>query len=148
MDAEWPGTPEQLAKDLACEDLKVLVAEQDGGVVVGFVAWVPAYDFHHCVRGGTIEDLFVLPRCRVAGLGVELILAAAAGIQAQGGAFLRGLSVAAAAVEKLYGRVAVCRGTEECTVSGRAFRQLAKMKGESIREIVGHLPDPAWNFEA
>ena len=148
LDAEWAGTPKQLARDMESGSARIIVAEQRDGGLVGFVGWVPAYDFHHCVRGGTIEDVFVHPQFRAAGLGVRLVLAAAAAIQENGGVYLRGLSVETPAVQKLYERVAVCRGTEECTVSGRAFRSLVDMKDKSMREIVGQLPNIAWNYQA
>jgi hypothetical protein len=35
----------------------------------------------------------------------------------------------------------------ESYVSGRAFRRLAELSGESLREIVKGLPDTAWNYE-
>lgn len=146
--ADWAGSPEQFAKDIASQDARVLVAENGTRTLVGFVAWARSYDFHHCVRGGTIEDLYIVPQVRNQGLGVRLVLAVAGKIHENGGVFLRGMSVDAPAVAKLYERVAVCHGTQECTISGRAFRRLVELRGRTLREIAGQLPEPAWNYEA
>jgi GNAT superfamily N-acetyltransferase len=43
--------------------------------LVGFAAWQPCYDLHHCVHGAQFIDLYVDPAYRCRGLGMALICA-------------------------------------------------------------------------
>lgn len=146
--AEWQGSSTALSQDIARGDARLLLATDREGAAIGFLGWSPTYDFHHCIRGGSIEDMYVEPSMRGRGVGVMLIAAVARRIQEMGGVFLRGMAVAEPSVQKLYARAAVCNETVECTVSGRAFRRMAELHGRSVREMVRSFPQADWNFEA
>ena len=148
LGAEWRGSPGELWKDIAGGHARLLVATNPERAPIGFLAWSPAYDFHHCIRGGSIDDMYVEPSMRGRGVGVLLVAAVARKVRDAGGAFLRGTAVNESAVRRLYARAAVCGETVECTVSGRAFRRMAELDGRHVREVVRSLPRTEWNFEA
>ena len=148
MRAGWTGSAARLEVAVREGDVRVLLAASGDGSPVGFIAWTDAYDLHHCVRGGTVEDMYVEPALRGRGVGIRLLAGAAGSILEASGAFLRGTAVGEPAVRKLYARAAVCRDTAECTLSGRAFRELAGLRGRTLRELATSLPDVRGNYEA
>ena len=77
-----------------------------------------------------------------------LIARIAKEIREHGGTYLRGQALDNPVAQRLYQRCAKCFPGAECYVSGRAFRQLAELSGKSVREIVRHMPETAWNYEA
>ena len=145
----WHGSADALAKDgFGHEfDIQVAASSCDGGLC-GLVAWTRAYDFHHCMAGGEIIDMFVTPAVRGRSIGPLLVCAVAAEVHARGGLFLRGQAVKDRAVRRLYERVAVTAMTIECTISGRAFRTLSKLAGGTAKDVARRLPDRTWNYEA
>ena len=147
MRAEWHGSATRLRAAVLEGIAHLLLAAADDGSPIGFIAWTDAYDFHHCVRGGSVEDMYVEPAFRGRGLGIRLLADAAASIQDGGGVFLRGMAVGEPSVRKLYARAAVCRETRECTLSGRAFRELVQLRGRGLRELARSLPDVSGNHE-
>ena len=114
--------------------------------LVGFAAWIPSYDLHHCVHGALFIDLYIDPAYRCRGLGVALICAIAHEITRLGWEFMRGSALSGRAA-RLYKRSAVRFGTNEYNVSGKALRQLASLAGKPAREIVRGLPTVAMNYE-
>jgi GNAT superfamily N-acetyltransferase len=143
----WTGTAELLKQDALDDSLQILISETAGREVVGFIAWIPTYDLHHCLKGGDVIDFYVSAHHRGRGAGLLLVVNAAAEIQKRGGAFLKGGAVDDPIVHRFYNRVAMCLPGSECYVSGRAFRHLAGLSGKSVREIIKTLPEVAWNYE-
>jgi GNAT superfamily N-acetyltransferase len=146
--AEWRGSEEALQVAAAEGTLRILVAANRAEGVAGFIAWTPAYDLHWCVAGGAVLDLYVCPEARGRAVAIRLLAAAAAQLRLDGGAFLRGTALDTGRGKALYGRTAVCNPTMECTLSGRAFRELAELEKLPARELVRRLPSAAWNYEA
>jgi GNAT superfamily N-acetyltransferase len=112
--------------------------------LVGFAAWTPSYDLHHCVHGALFIDLYVDPAYRCRGLG--MICAIANEITCLGWEFMRGQALSGRAAQ-LYERFAVKFGTNEYNVSGKALQQLASLAGKSAREILQGLPTREMNYE-
>lgn len=144
---EWHGSEDALRSAVTLGTLRVLVATSRPGRIDGFIAWTAAFDLHWCVPGGTVLDLYVRREARGRAVSVRLLAAAAAQVGIEGGTFLRGTAVDAGTGKQLYGRAAVCNSTTECTVSGRAFRELAALERLTSREIVQRFPDKAGNYE-
>jgi GNAT superfamily N-acetyltransferase len=140
----WSGTIDHLAADLAAGVVQIAIAGDREPI--GFVAWAPAYDLHHCVRGGEICDLYVRPSARGRAVAPALIAFACRQVELDGGIFIRGTAVANAV--PLYARVAWGWDCREIILGGRAFRTVADLAGASPRELARGLPDPAWNHEA
>jgi GNAT superfamily N-acetyltransferase len=134
----WGGTVARLAADLAAGRLAIAIAGD-----AGYIAWQPAYDIHHAIRGGEVDELYVAPARRGHGVAAQLVAFACGEIARDGGAFLRGTAVASAA--PLYDRVASGWDCREVCLGGKAFRTFAALAGASARAIVRGLPDPAWN---
>jgi predicted N-acetyltransferase YhbS len=142
----WNGTAAQLAADLFRDRVvSAAVAEHDGALV-GFVAWSPAYDLHHCLRGGAIADLYVEPARRGRGVALQLLARACAEVAAAGGVYLVGTAVGDGP-SRLYARAASTWPTVEAILGGRAFRTVAGLAGSSARDLVRCLPPVAWNRE-
>jgi GNAT superfamily N-acetyltransferase len=144
---DWHGSEQALRAATADGSLRILAATTGPDACVGFVAWTPSYDLHWCVSGGTILDLYVRQEARGRAVALRLLAAAAVQIRSDGGKFIRGTALDTGPGKQLYGRTAVCTATTECTVSGRAFRQLTKLANVPPREIVRRLPDESWNYE-
>src|SRR5690348_8871187 len=115
----WNGNEAQLARDLADGVVEVAMAD-----ALGFVAWTRAYDLHHCMRGASVCDLYVVPAARGRGVAPALIAHACARIAAGGGAYLAGGAVDDRSAH-LYGRIAWSWPTREFILGGRAFRTVA-----------------------
>jgi len=143
----WAGTAERLEQDGFGNEFELVVAENSGGEVVGFAAWIPTYDLHYCMKGGEVIDMFVCPPERGRGAALLMAIDIASEIQKRGGTFLKGGAVDNAVVRRFYGRMAMCFPDGTSYVSGRAFRHLAGLADKNLREIVGNLPETAWNYE-
>lgn len=143
----WGGNARLLEQHLTAKDIEILLAETSSREVIGFLAWSSTYDLHWCMKGGVIVDLYVRPAYRSRGAAVLLATELAAEIQKRGGTHLKGGAVESPAVHRLYRRIAMRLGENECYVSGRAFRHLASLSGKNLREIVKNLPETAWNSE-
>lgn len=146
FDAKWHGTPEALERDGLGARFELLVAEGRGGLI-GFVAWEMTYDLHHCVRGGTVLDLYVEANSRGRGVALALFATLAARVRAQGGVYVRGQAVPKPEVQRAYERVCVLFPGADANVGGRAFRVLADLDGVPPREAIRRLPERAWNYE-
>jgi GNAT superfamily N-acetyltransferase len=144
---EWGGNADLLSQHLASRYLTILAAETELDEIVGFVAWISSYDLHWCMKGGDVIDFFVCPEHRGRGAAILLIAALAKHIEADGGTYLKGGAVDDAKIRKLYQKVAMSLPDGESYISGRAFRHLAELSGQTEREIVKRLPDPAWNLQ-
>ena len=144
----WEGTAQRLEQHGFGHEFEMLVAEAPDQEVVAFAAWGSSYDLHHCMKGGEVIDLYVCPSHRGQGVAMLLIARIANEIQEHGGTYLRGQALDNPVAQRLYQRCAKCFPGAECYVSGRAFRQLAELSGKSVREIVRHMPETAWNYEA
>ncbi len=140
----WSGTRIQLIADLTAQRLQLAIAEREG-VPIGFIAWTTAYDLHHCVHGGELNDLYVVPTARGRGVAPALIAFACQALASEGGVFIKGTAVPTAV--KTYARVAWGWDCHELILGGRAFRTIAQLAGAAPRDIVRGLPDPAWNHE-
>ncbi|MEJ7576875.1 MAG: GNAT family N-acetyltransferase [Pyrinomonadaceae bacterium] len=143
----WGGSAELLERHLTENVVEILLAETPFGEAVAFLAWSSSYDLHWCMKGGVIIDLFVSPQHRSRGVAVLLATDLAKQIQDCGGTHLKGGAVESPIVHRLYQRIAMRLSDNEYYVSGRAFRHLANLSGEGVREIVKNLPETAWNYE-
>jgi GNAT superfamily N-acetyltransferase len=146
-EGEWGGNAERLQQDAFGGPVQILIAETARREVIGFIAWIPTYDLHYCLKGGDVIDFYVSAAHRGRGVGLLLAVNASAAIQKEGGVFLKGGAVDNPAVLRSYSRLAMCPPGGECHVSGRAFRHLAGLAGKSVREMIKTLPDVAWNHE-
>ena len=143
----WGGNAQLLGQHLSSGEVEIIVAEAPDREVIGFVAWIDSYDLHWCMKGGGVIDFYVRPSHRGRGAAVSLIIQLAADVRERGGAYLKGGAVDNPGVRRLYQKIAMCAPDGESYVSGRAFRRLAELSGESLREIVKNLPETAWNYE-
>ncbi len=143
----WAGNTRLLERHLLNDEVAILVAETPNREVIGFVAWVAAYDLHWCLKGGDVIDFYVCPPHRGRGAAISLITGLAGEVQGRGGAYLKGGAVDNPVVRRLYQKVAMCLPGGESYISGRAFRRLAGLSGESLRVIIKKLPEAAWNYE-
>lgn len=147
FDRPWEGTEEALARDGFGARFEMLVAAAVDEQVLGFAAWVPSYDIHHCAAGGNVLDLYVQPAARGRGVAVAMLAAIAARVRVTGGRYICGQSVPNPRVQRLYDRVAATFPATNCYVGGRAFRVLADLDGAAPRRIARSIPDKAWNHE-
>lgn len=143
----WAGTAERLEKDGFGNEFETMIAGTSKGEIIGFAAWISTYDLHWCLKGGEVIDMFVSPSHRGRGVALLMMTEVASEIQKCGGRFLKGGAVDNAVVRRFYGRMAMCFPDGTSYVSGRAFRHLAGLVGKNLREIVGNLPETAWNCE-
>ena len=126
---------------------RVVVAER-GGELVGFMSWHPVYDMHWGASGATIADLYVEPASRGHGVALALTVEVCAIARAEGGSFLRGGSYdRSSPTGRFYERFAIGYDSAECHCGGRAFRELADLRGRSPREAARALPPREWNFQ-
>ena len=144
--ADWGGDEATLASDIAHGRVSIFIADVAGNII-GFAAYVMIYDLHWCVRGAEVIDLYVAPQHRGRGIALQMLATVAAGIQSNGGVFLKGGAAENAAVKRFYTRAALMAGNGECYLSGRAFKHIAGFAGKPVREMVRSVPDPAWNLE-
>ncbi|MGJ3245836.1 MAG: N-acetyltransferase family protein [Elainellaceae cyanobacterium] len=140
----WPCSIQTLKRDYTAEYFQMKVVYSDGQLV-GFAAWTPSYDLHHCVRGAMFIDLYIDPAYRCRGLAVMLICAIAAEITPMGWSYMRGQALSGQA-SRLYDKVAVRFGANEYNISGQALRELATLAGKPIRDIVRGLPKKEMNY--
>jgi hypothetical protein len=143
----WGGNIQLLEQHIRDNEVKIIVAETLNRKVIGFIAWVASYDLHWCLKGGDVIDFFVCLPHRGRGAAILLIIKLAGDIQGNGGAYLKGGAVDNPVVRRLYQKIAMCLPAGESYVSGRAFRRLAELSGESLRKIVKRMPEAAWNYE-
>ena len=61
---------------------------EHAGVPLGYALFYPSYDTDHAARGFYVQDLYVVPRARRAGLGRALMTAVARHCLAEGGCYL------------------------------------------------------------
>lgn len=141
----WLCSIDTFKRDYTSGCFRMTVIHSDKKLV-GFAAWQPCYDLHHCVHGAVFIDLYVDPAYRCRGLGMALICAIAAEITRLGWEFMRGSALSGRAA-RLYERFAVRFGTNEYNVSGKALRQLASLAGKPAREIIQGLPTVEMNYE-
>lgn len=144
---EWSGSAEALHAAALGQKCTVLLASTADRGGVGFIAWTPSYDLHHCVSGVDVLDLYVVPAMRSRGVALVLACAMAAEELGRGAIYMKGTALEGGAGRRLYGRFAVCDASG-CIVGGRAFRRLAELAGRPVREIARSLPERAWNYEA
>lgn len=144
---EWSGSVEPLYRDALGQKCTLYIAVAEDGAPIGFLAWIPSYDLHHCVSGAEVLDLYVSPPWRGRGVALLLACTTAAEVSDQGGLYMKGSAVEQGSGRRLYSRFCVCDAAS-CVVSGRAFRRLAELAGRSAREVARSLPDRSWNYEA
>ena len=145
--APWHGSAEALRRDGFGREFEMHIATTGGERVMGFLAWRKSYDLHHCLTGGEILDLYVLPEYRGRGVAPVLVCAVAAEMRRRGGAYVKGQAVEHRVVQRLYARFAMCFPGADCIVGGRAFRRLAELAGRSARVVARSLPEKSWNYE-
>jgi GNAT superfamily N-acetyltransferase len=138
----WNGTEERLAADLAEGVVHAALTETRDA----FVAWHAAYDLHHCIRGASINDLYVAPSARGRGVAACLLAYCAARVAAAGGTYLHGTAAGERAAP-LYARAAELHPQLGVIIGGRAFRAFAALDGAGPRAILSGLPPVAWNVE-
>ena len=142
----WRGSIEQLMQDLESSDFEILVAENDGKELIGFLVWTLTYDLNWCLKGGEVIDFYISPTHRGRGAALLLTIGMAKAAQKRGAAFLKGGSENQV-VHRTFGRMAMRQPDGELYVSGRTFRHLAELSGKNPREIARNLPEATWNFE-
>src|SRR5262245_25551321 len=81
----WLGTAEALTRDGLGREFYTHVATTKDEDVIGFVTWTKSYDVQHCVKGGYVLDLFVVPEHRGRAVAAALMLAVVAAIHESGG---------------------------------------------------------------
>lgn len=144
------GTPAAVLEREVLSDasnVRVLLAEVGIGPI-GFVTWHRVYDLHWGKGGADVSDLYVAPAHRGTGVALALVAAVCGAADREGLTYLSGGSFdRASAVGRVYERVAVALDSAVCHCSGRAFRRLAALAGQTPREILRQLPPKAWNFE-
>ena len=147
---DHPGTAaERLADDVLANPhgQRVVVAER-GGELVGFMSWHPVYDMHWGASGAAIADLYVEPASRGHGVALSLTVELCAIAREEGGSFLRGAAYDRdSATGRFYERFAIGFDSAECHCGGRAFRELADLRGSSPKEVARSLPPKEWNFQ-
>ena len=143
----WQGSAEALHRDGFGREFETYVAVTGDGQVIGFAAWTKSYDLHHCLTGGNILDLYVVPASRGRGVAPALVCTVAAEILQRGGTYVKGQAVDNRAVQRLYARFAMCFPGADCTVGGRALRRLAELAGHAPRVAARSLPEKPWNYE-
>jgi GNAT superfamily N-acetyltransferase len=141
----WPCSLATFKRDYTSGCFRMTVIHCDKKLV-GFAAWLPHYDLHHCSHGAECIDMYVDPAYRCRGLGVALLCAIAAEITNLGWTYIRGQALSGRA-SRLYARVGVCFGTNEYNLSGKALRQLAGLAGKSPKEILRGLPTQEMNYQ-
>jgi ribosomal protein S18 acetylase RimI-like enzyme len=146
FDAKWHGSASALEAALG-QDIEVLLADGSHGELAGFVAWQMSYDLHHCVRGGSVLDLYVVPASRGRGVALALMASVAAAVRERGGVYVRGQAVPKPEVQRVYERLCVLFPGADANVGGRAFRVLADLDGVPPRDAVRRLPPREWNYE-
>jgi GNAT superfamily N-acetyltransferase len=134
---DWRGSIPALLKDGFGVRFRTLLAARETQLA-GILAWEKSYDLHHCLTGGHILDLYVVPEHRFRGIAVQLILKASQIIK--GGAVNTGTG------SRLYGRFAMAFGNDYI-LGGRAFRHLATLPDLSVRQLARSMPEKQWNFE-
>jgi GNAT superfamily N-acetyltransferase len=141
-------SPDVLLRDGMGLHFNLVVALDARQQPVGFAAWRMAYDLHHAVVGAEVPDLFVARRHRGRGLSIRLLAAVAQEAQARGGTYIKGevLTDDPRRMQQLH-RVAVGFSGESVYVSGKAFRQLARLAGADARALIEGLPTPAMSRE-
>lgn len=143
--ATWHGTEDKLAHDGFGAHFRMTIAEHEGRIV-GFAAWRPTYDLHHCVPGIEVIDMFVEPRQRCRGVGPGLLAEVAASAHSSGARYMTGAAVETGSAARLYRRITVAHGAQSY-LSGRAFRAVAGLAGATPREMARRLPPVEWNRE-
>jgi len=139
------GTVEALTRDALGLEANTLVAVDDEELV-GFALWRRTWDAHHCLRGAELLDLYVEKNRRGGSVAPELLLAVVAAVAADGGVFLKGQGITAQG-DRLYQRLAVIFPGTDFSVGGRAFRELARLEGKPLREVLAALPPKSANYE-
>ena len=149
---QFPGhtgaSVEQLERDVlsGASGQHVILAEQ-AGHPIGFIGWHSVYDMHWGKAGAQIADLYVAPGQRGLGIALALVAAVCATSSEQGGRYLVGSAFdRESPVGHFYERFAVAFDSAECHCSGAAFRHLARLHGQSPREIARALPPRDWNY--
>jgi GNAT superfamily N-acetyltransferase len=143
----WGGTSQKLAQDGFGAKFELVVAETEPLTPIAFAAWASHYDLHHCMKGGTVIDLFVESAHRGRGVAAQLVIAIAIQVQQQGGEYITGGAVDNPSAQRFYQRCAHSFPAVECYVSGRAFRRLADLSGQPLRSVLKNLPAVSWNYE-
>ena len=139
----WEGSAAELRDGLG-RDFHAVIA-CTGYAMVGFAVWHNTYDVHHCLPGGEISDMYVLPQNRGKGIAPTLIAMVASQVLRTGGRFVKGRIDKAA--EPFYRKVAiVCEGSESY-ISGRAFRTLAGRAEAVPQRTIRRFPALSENFE-
>lgn len=137
-------TTDQIEQDGFGKHFEVIVADHHSSLV-GFAVWHTRYDFHHCVRGAYVSDLFVRPKYRGKGIAPMMLAEVAKDVSEKGGTFICGQG--SDKTKKLYERIAVGFSGTDCYVFGKAFSVLCNLSGKSLREFVKNLPHKEWNYE-
>jgi GNAT superfamily N-acetyltransferase len=141
----WRGTVDSLTRDVLGKEAHALLAV-DQGEPIGFALWRRTWDARRCVAGGELLDVFVQREFRGGAFAPELLLATVADVAKDGGVFLRGQELAMQG-DRLYQRFAMTQPGTEFTLSGRAFRELAALDGQPLREVLRALPPRSANLE-
>jgi GNAT superfamily N-acetyltransferase len=144
-DYESRVTAEIIRRD--CGDaFSAMVAEDSDLKFIGFIAWSRVYDLHCGIKGGSANDLYVIPERRGQGVALALVAGAAKQIRLDGGVYIVGTAVSdPPSVKKFYDRVAACHPTTECIITAKAFQHLAGLAGRPPRDIARNLPPKEWN---
>ena len=143
----WGGSEKVLRRDAFGLRCNLELAVSGENEAIGFAAWKESYDLHHCVSGGDVLDLYVVPVWRGRAVAVRLVCAVAAAVEDRGGKYLQGSGPEGGRSRRLYDRIATVFPGATCIVGGQAFRRLAELNGAEPKIIARSLPEKAWNHE-
>ena len=145
LNSPWMGTKDRLYEHFANRSVRVVVAES-GEDLIGFAAWLPDYDLHHCVHGVRVIDFYVVKSFRGLAVGPAILAKVSSNGLKEGASYIRGEALDDKKLHKFYARVAVKFGSTY-NVSGRAFHLLAELVGKSPKEIVQGFPTVEMNYQ-
>lgn len=141
----WHGTELRLASDAFGAHFHLTLAV-DKNALIGFAAWCPTYDLHHCLPGIEVIDMYVRPAQRGRGVAACLLARVAADATQLGATFMTGGGLDTGSARRLYARATVTYGGQSY-LGGRAFRAFAQLAGAPPRQVSAQLPPPEWNLE-
>ncbi|HVN43697.1 MAG TPA: hypothetical protein VMT66_00485 [Steroidobacteraceae bacterium] len=145
---EWRGNVAGLLRDGLGARFRTLIA-QLAEEAEGFLAWERSYDLHYLLSGGHVLDLYVDPRHRARGVAVQLIARAAAIVQSDGGAFIKGARGEPSTPVRERASMAGSHrlSCNDYILGGKAFRHLAARSDLPIRKLARSMPEKRWNFD-
>jgi GNAT superfamily N-acetyltransferase len=148
LDIESTISPEAIEQDGFGKHFQIVVAENSKEQIVGFAAWERSYDLHWGVHGGNILDMYVMKEFRGFGIAHKMLTFVCEQIYNEGGVFLKGEAIDQGMAQRMSGRISISVSGTEYILSGRAFREFARLSGKSALEIARGLPTKDMNYQS